>query len=73
MSGPYLVPAALFFLLASSAFAEEPLPASPTDIRPILVGTEVPDVTVLDLEGNDTSLAAIVTGPTVLIFYRGGW
>jgi hypothetical protein len=66
--------AGLLLFPAAAVADEPPLPTSPHDIRPLLIGTEVPDVPVLDLDGNEVSLAGLVREqPTVLIFYRGGW
>jgi len=43
-------------------------------IRPLLIGAEIPDVTVGDLQGNSVRLRDIVSHkPTIMIFYRGGW
>lgn len=48
--------------------------ASPTEIRPLLLGSEVPSVAVRDVDGKDADLRAVVAGkPTLLVFYRGGW
>ena len=55
----------------------DPTPAVPqlaTDIRPLLIGAEVPDVALQAPDGRLTRLRDTVTGhPAVLIFYRGGW
>jgi hypothetical protein len=50
-------------------------PASaPTEIRPLLIGAEVPSVEVRDIDGRPVELSALVDGKrTLLIFYRGGW
>lgn len=54
--------------------AEDSAPNSPEQIRPILVGTQAPDVQLATQEGKTVSLSAFwAKKPSVLIFYRGGW
>ena len=44
------------------------------DVRPPLIGTEIPDVDVRNVDGDTVSLRSLASQkPTVLIFYRGGW
>jgi len=47
---------------------------SPQAIRPLLIGSTVPEVTLKTGDGTDIDLRA-ATGkqPTILIIYRGGW
>lgn len=51
------------------------VPLSPTDIRPLVVGSAIPVCASLRLpDGTTTGLAAVLQGrPTVLVFYRGDW
>jgi hypothetical protein len=57
-----------------TADTPEQVAASAWDIRPLLIGSEVPEVTVQDVESNHVSLRDAMGGkPTVLVFYRGGW
>ena len=50
------------------------LPTSAAGIRPLLVGAEIPDVTVRDAAGADVALKDVFRKePTILIVYRGGW
>ena len=50
------------------------LPSSAEDVRPVLVGTPVPDGPLKDGEGRATTLAELRgESPTVLVFYRGHW
>ncbi len=51
------------------------LPAeSAQTIRPLLVGSAVPDLLLADLKGEPYHLRQeIANAPMVLIFYRGGW
>jgi hypothetical protein len=54
--------------------ANEPIPDSPTEIRPLMISMEVPELSLLDGNGDAFDLnAALAAKPTVLIFYRGGW
>lgn len=47
---------------------------SAEQIRPLLIGASVPEVSVQSMTGEEIDLAAAVRSqPTVLIFYRGGW
>lgn len=47
---------------------------APDKVSPVLVGTKIPDVTMLDFKGVPVNLAKRISEkPTVLIFYRGGW
>ncbi len=60
--------------LFSVAAASAEVASSAEDIQPLLVGSEVPDVTVGLLDGTKTSFHELIKQePTVLIFYRGGW
>lgn len=48
--------------------------AAAEEVHPLLIGAEVPDVTVRDVAGRPVNLRGMVAGkPSVLIFYRGGW
>ena len=50
------------------------IPASAVEVRPLLVGARVPDVSVRTVEGQPVSLRQVIADkPTVVIFYRGGW
>jgi hypothetical protein len=61
-------------LAAPLLAAEDPIPASAEEIRPLLIGAAVPAVEVKTLDGSAVDLAEKVQEqPTVLIFYRGGW
>ncbi|MDF1817255.1 MAG: peroxiredoxin-like family protein [Immundisolibacteraceae bacterium] len=48
--------------------------ASPTEVRPVLIGHSVADAGLRDEQGEPASLADALGGkPTVIVFYRGGW
>ncbi len=50
------------------------VPKSADDVTPILIGQEVPKITLTTPEGKSVSLSALLKEkPTLLIFYRGGW
>lgn len=47
---------------------------SPEQVSPILVGTQIPNVPLQDVDGGTVQLAdRISQKPAVVIFYRGGW
>jgi hypothetical protein len=66
-------------LFAVEVAAEEVSPggglfASPTEVRPLLVGSTIPEGTLRDERGKETTVAALMgDGPAVFIFYRGHW
>ncbi len=64
----------LFHLAAPLAAAELQVAKAPTEVCPLLVGSQLPDITLQDLEGNSFDLnRAIAEKPTILIYFRGGW
>lgn len=64
-------------LIFAALIAAPEVPAVPDDAakaKPLTVGTQVPDGTLVDLAGETTTLKAALGGkPTVLVLYRGGW
>ena len=65
-----------FLAFASPALARQlDAPASsPTEIRPLRLGSEGPAAQVQTLDGQAVDLRTITAGqPTLLLFYRGGW
>jgi len=47
---------------------------SPLDVRPLLVGAEIPDLTLTAADGESFDLrAATAERRAIVIFYRGGW
>lgn len=69
-----LLPIALLVpLLAGGSRAAEP-PTSADDVRPLLVGSTIPDLTLTAADGTDFDMrASIGKKPAVVVFYRGGW
>ena len=58
----------------SSENASHYIATSAEQIRPLLVGAKVPNVTLRELEGEEIELYSFIKEkPTVLVFYRGGW
>lgn len=50
------------------------VPATAEDIHPLLVGAEIPELTLRNSKGDPVDLNAVISNkPTVLLFYRGGW
>jgi len=48
--------------------------ATPTSVRPLLVGEAIPSAKVQTLDGKTTDLAKeLKGGHTILVFYRGSW
>ncbi|MDH3215139.1 MAG: hypothetical protein OEN01_02465 [Candidatus Krumholzibacteria bacterium] len=74
---PMLV--AVFFLLvlaaASRADTRGPFIAdAPEQIRPLMIGVRVPDVTLVTPDHQPVVLRDVLAiQPTILIYYRGGW
>lgn len=74
---------ALFSLCTRPAFASPAsdttkmvagVPLNPKDISPLLTGEDIPKVQLTDANGKPYDLnAAVGAGPTILVFYRGGW
>jgi len=59
----------------SPADASEPYIAdSPGEIRPLLIGADIPDVTLVTPDYHPVVLReTLAQQPTILIYYRGGW
>ncbi len=67
----FLAGAAL--VCASPALAAD-VPTTAEEVRPLLVGSAVPEVELPATDGGVVDLAAAARAqPTILIFYRGGW
>jgi peroxiredoxin len=61
-------------LFSASGYAANELAPSADQIRPVLLGSTLPDVALTTLNGKATTLKAQVAGkPAILVFYRGGW
>jgi hypothetical protein len=61
--------------LPSQAHAQDPFIAeSPDEIRPLLIGADIPDVTLATVDREPVELRRVLAKkPTILIYYRGGW
>ena len=72
-----LIAVLLLAVLAATSRADthEPYIAdSPDQIRPLLIGAHIPDVTLVTPDHQPVVLRdALAKQPTVLIYYRGGW
>ncbi len=63
----------LSLFLSPAAFAV-PVPESPSEVRPLMIGAAVPDAPLRSLDGKAATLRKALAGkPAVLVFYRGGW
>ena len=60
---------------ASWADTQEPFVAeSPDQIRPLMIGAHIPDVTLVTPDHKPVVLRDVLAKqPTILIYYRGGW
>jgi peroxiredoxin len=64
----------LMLTFASLAAPAAELAPAADQVRPILNGSKLPEVTLRTVGGESTTLAAQVAGkPAILVFYRGGW
>jgi len=71
--GKVLLAAAALFSTAAPALAAPPA-SSADQVRPLLIGARPPALTLERADGSAFALAdALATGPTIVIFYRGGW
>ena len=61
--------------LGSQAAADsQNVAKAPNAICPILIGSQLPTITLQDLDGKKFDLnKAIAKKPTILIYFRGGW
>jgi peroxiredoxin len=70
----FLLSALLLVLLLAAPAAGGELPTRAEDVRPLLIGSAVPDTTLHDLEGAPVRLRDALQGRhSMLVFYRGGW
>ena len=61
-------------LMAISVAAEDGFAPGVHQVRPLLVGAEVPDLTLTTADGNPFALRTEAQNrPYVLVFYRGHW
>lgn len=66
----------IFLLISHFAKAQQAsnMPQRATDIAPLLIGEDAPDMSLVNINGELVKLdAELAVKPTVLIFYRGGW
>jgi len=69
-----IIIAALLVTFNLTTFAADTFPVSANKVSPILIGSMLPDVNFLTLEGKQTTLKSQLNGkPAVVVFYRGGW
>jgi len=48
--------------------------ASPEQVHPLLIGSEIPELTLTAADGKTVDLRRLTSEQrTILIFYRGGW
>jgi hypothetical protein len=63
---------ALLVVFGTFGWGHAQLPDAPNKVQPLMVGDEVPALTLADANGRELDLGAHKK-PTILIFYRGYW
>ncbi len=54
--------------------SDENLPDDATEVQPLLIGADAPDVTLRTVTGESVQMRELhPEGPVMVIFYRGGW
>jgi peroxiredoxin len=62
------------FTMCCVSLIHAQVPEVATDISPLLIGEQIPDVPVTQLDGSEATLLSLVEKkPSLVIFYRGGW
>ncbi len=67
---------AMLLLTSLSTTAQQSgnVPQQATDIAPLLIGEKAPEISLVNIKGEEVKLPIqFAIQPTVLIFYRGGW
>lgn len=63
-----------FTLLLSSVSIAQDYAMSAEDVKPAMISTMIPDVSVKDIDGKEIELRELVKNKsTIFVFYRGGW
>jgi peroxiredoxin len=61
-------------LMAGYSALNAQIPQKPEDVAPLMAGESLPEASLQDENGNTALLSDVLKkGPTVLVFYRGGW
>jgi len=60
-------------LTISCSTPQTDVPIKPQNVSPLLVGSEVPGITLSDPYGEMKLLSEIAAQHTLIVFYRGGW
>ncbi len=69
-----LVLAGLAAVAATAPTPAAEIFSAPTEVQPLLIGSEVPSATIQRLDGSEADLRDVVgEKKAVVIFYRGGW
>ena len=62
------------FFVSNSLIAQSNLPSSANDISPLLIGENVPNLSLKDTNGKSVNISDLISSKkTILVFYRGGW
>ena len=69
-----VVPMLIGSLALAAVGQSGPIPSTPTQIRPILIGSEAPGPVLKNASGEDVDLSQLLEQrPTILVFYRAHW
>ncbi|MEZ5015744.1 MAG: peroxiredoxin-like family protein [Flavipsychrobacter sp.] len=64
----------LLITLLSFSSANAQLAPAANKVCPLLIGAEIPAITLNDIKGNAVNIQELVKEqPAILVFYRGGW
>jgi hypothetical protein len=69
-----LAPAVAALALGGGTIVAGDVAASPDQVRPLLIGAEVPELTLTAADGTVFDMrAAAGEQRAIIVFYRGGW
>lgn len=61
-------------IVASLGASWASVPTDANDVRPLMVGQQIPSADVMTPDGAGADIAKVVGDkPSIVIFYRGGW
>ena len=63
----------VLLLIAAYSFVNAQVAKNAEDISPLLIGEKIPNVELVNIEGQKVKTKEILNKKTVLIVYRGGW
>ncbi len=64
----------ILLIITFSGYGQSMVPVNPNDISPLLIGEDIPNLNVKDINGQPVNLKSLYKSkPVVFIVYRGGW